>query len=158
MQKEKQIKVLFQPLIGIKAWGASIGWGSFVTIEFGQKHLSDHHYHGDWHLWLYQCDWELRSDGRLIAHSESQKHIMQLAIENLNGTELTDQSFDSQNGLTEFTFDNHLHLPCKPYPDAAPDEDWWMLFMPDQQVASLSGSGLKLEPAGRTRPGSVVRR
>ncbi|MGO9864838.1 MAG: hypothetical protein ACLPLR_14590 [Terriglobales bacterium] len=146
MRLKKQIEALFQPLIGQKAWGASIGVGSFVTVEFGRKHLNHHHYHGDWHLWLYQCDWSLNSNGRCLANSESKKRVMQLAIDNLNRAELTDFSFDSQRTITEFHFDNHLELRCEPYPDATADEEYWMLFTPDRQVASLRESGLKYEP------------
>ncbi len=146
MQLKRQIEALFRPLIGQKAWGASVGWGSFVTIEFGRKHLYHRHYHGDWHLWLYQCDWSLNSNGRCLANSESKKRVMQLAIDNLNGAELTDLSFDSQRTITELVFENHLHLRCKPYADATADEDYWLLFMPDRQVASLRESGLKHEP------------
>ena len=147
MQIKKQIEALFHPLIGQKAWGASIGYGSFVTIEFGRRHRFDHHDHGEWHLWLYQCDWELHSGKRLLAHSESKKHFMELAIDNLNERNLTGMSFDSRLMRTVFTFDNDLHLACKPYPDADPDEEYWMLFLPDQQVVSLRESGLKREPA-----------
>ncbi len=145
MQLKEQIEALFRPLIGKKAWGASVGWGSFVTVEFGRKRLYHRHYHGDWHLWLYQCEWSLNSNGRCLAHSESKKRVMQLAIDNLNGAKLTDFSFDSQRAATEFVFDNHLGLRCKPYADAAADEEYWMLFTPDRQVASLLESGLKYE-------------
>ncbi|HEX8816801.1 MAG TPA: hypothetical protein VF753_14990 [Terriglobales bacterium] len=147
MSKKREIQDLFQPLIGQKAWGGKVGWGSFVTIEFGARHLEDHHFHGDWHLWLYQCDWELRSGERLIAHSESKKRVMQLAIDNLNETLLTDFSYDARRMLSTLTFGRQLRLACKPYPDATPDEECWMLFLPDRQVASLRASGLELGPA-----------
>ena len=146
MQLKKQIDALFRPLIGQTAWGSSLGWGSFVTIEFGRKRLYHRHYHGDWHLWLYQCEWELSSKGRLLAHSESKKKVMQLAIENLNGAELKEIAFDPQRMITEFSFDHNLHLTCKPYPDAVPDEECWILFTPNRQAASLRESGLKYEP------------
>src|SRR5712692_198106 len=133
MQLKKQIETLFRPLIGQKAWGASVGWGSFVTVEFGSKHLYHRHYHGDWHLWLYQCHWSLNSNGRCLADSESKRKVIQLAIDNLNGSKLTHFSFDSQRAITEFVFDNHLDLRCKPYAEAAPDEDYWILFMPDRK-------------------------
>lgn len=149
MLKNKDIRDLFQPVIGQRAWGGKVGWGSFVTIEFGAKHLEDHHFHGDWHLWLYQCDWELRSGERLLAHSESKKRIMQLAVDNLNEVELTDFSFDARQMVSTLTFGRQLRLTCKPYSDATADEDCWMLFMPDRQVASLRASGLKFEAAGR---------
>jgi len=140
MQLKRQIDTLLRPLIGQKAWGASVGWGSFVTIEFGPKRLYQRHFHGDWHLWLYQCEWELNSSG-----SESKKKVMQLAVENLNGAELKSFSFDSQRMSTKFSFDNDLHLSYKPYPDAVPDEQCWILFTPNRQATSLRESGLRYE-------------
>ncbi len=157
MQLKREIDRLFLPLIGQKAWGASVGHGSFVTIEFGRKRLYHHHYHGEWHLWLYLCQWDLRSNDRLLAHSESKRKLMQLAIDNLNGLELRGLTFDSQRMATEFTFDDNLRLQCKPYTDAAPDEECWMLFMPDGQVARLRGSELKCEPMDRTPAAPLVR-
>lgn len=145
MQLKKQIEALFQPLIGQRPWRASVGWGSFVTLEFGPKRLYNRHYHGDWHFWLYQCEWSLTSKDRCLAHSESKKRVMQLAIDNLKGAELTDLTFDSQRMITKLFFDSYLELQCKPYADAATDEDCWMLFTPDQQVAALRQTGLRYE-------------
>jgi hypothetical protein len=158
MQLKRQIDTLLRPLIGQKAWGASVGWGSFVTIEFGRKRLYNRHYHGDWHLWLYQCEWDLSSSGRSLAHSESKKKVMQLAIDNLNGAELKGFSFDSQRMITGFSFDHNLHLSCKPYPDAVPDEECWILFTPDRQAASLRESGLKFEPKDHVPEASLAQR
>ncbi|MGA7219899.1 MAG: hypothetical protein WBX38_16385 [Candidatus Sulfotelmatobacter sp.] len=158
MQLKREVDKLFRPLIGQKAWGASVGHGSFVTIEFGPRRLDHHHYHGEWHLWLYLCDWELRSKNRLLAHSESKRKLMQLAVDNLNGLELRDIRFDSHRMATEFAFDNNLLLQCKPYADAAPDEELWMLFMADGQVAKLKGAELKCEPADSTPVARLARR
>jgi hypothetical protein len=158
MQLKKQIDSLLRPLIGQKAWGASVGWGSFVTIEFGSKRLHHRHYPGDWHLWLYQCEWDLSSNGRLLAHSESKKKVMQLAIDNLNGAELKSFSFDSQRMMTGFSFDNDLRLSCKPYRDAVPDEQCWILFTPDRQAASLREGGIKYEPTDRIPEASLAQR
>lgn len=147
MDSKKEIETLFQPLIGQKAWGAKIGWGSFVTIEFGLKRLQDHHYHGDWHLWLYQCDWTLKSKTHELANSESKRPLMQAAIENLNNLELEGLAFDPRKMWTEFMFQGGLRLRSQPYSDAEPNEECWMLFMPDKQVASLVARGLRYEPS-----------
>ena len=153
MELNKEIQELFRPLLGQKAWGAKVGWGSFVTIEFGSKRLQHHHYHGDWHLWLYQCDWTLRSQTHEMANSESKKGLMQTAIDNLNDRQLLETFFDQQHGATEFLFEGNLRLRCQPYTDAEPTEECWMLFMPDKQVANLSQEGLKYEqePVSHTR-------
>jgi len=158
MQLKKEIDTLLRPLIGLRAWGAAVGYGSFVTLEFGQKRLYHRHYHGEWHLWVYLCEWELRSNDRLLAHSESKRKLMQLAIDNLNGAELKSFTFDSQRMSTDFAFDHDLRLRCKPYTDSSPDDECWMLFMPDGQVASLRGAGLKYEPMDRIPAASLVRR
>ena len=147
MKLQHEIETLFRPLIGQRAWGAKVGWGSFVTIEFGQKRLQDRHYHGDWHLWLYQCDWTLKSKSHEMANSESKKGVMQTAIDNLNGLVLTEISFDQEKMATEFIFGDDLRLRCQPYPDATQDEECWMLFTPDKQVVSLASQGLTHEPA-----------
>lgn len=146
MKPKNEVERLLRPLIGQRAWGAKVGWGSFVTLEFGSRHLQHHHYHGEWHLWLYQCDWSLSSETHELANSEKKKKLMQLAIDNLNDGELVDISFDSEQRATEFVFTGNLRLRCKPYSDAAPDEQCWMLFMPDKQVASLVARGLTYEP------------
>ncbi len=158
MALRKQVESLFRPLIGQKAWGASIGWGSFATIEFGPKHLFSHRYHGEWHFWLYQCDWQLYAGQRLLANSESKKHIMRVAMENLNGKALERASFDEGKMATEFTFGEDLRLVCQPYADATPEEECWMLFLPDQQVVSLRKSGLHSESQSSKSEKSLVRR
>jgi hypothetical protein len=147
MKLRQEIETLFRPLVGQRAWGAKVGWGSFVTIEFGPRRLQHRHYHGDWHLWLYQCDWTLNSETHEMANSESKKGLMQAAIDNLNGLDLVDTSFDQRCMITDFTFKGNLRLRCQPYPDAKPDEQCWMLFTPDKQVASLVLQGLRYEPA-----------
>jgi len=78
MRLKSQIDTLFRPLIGQKAWGASVGYGSFVTIEFGRKRLYHGHYHGEWHVWLYLCEWKLFSGARQLADFESKKRMMPL--------------------------------------------------------------------------------
>lgn len=147
MDFKQQIATLFQPLVGQRAWGAKIGWGSFVTIEFGPKRLQHHHYHGDWHLWLYQCEWTLTSKTHEMANSESKRGVMQAAIDNLNGLELEGLAFDPQQMSTEFIFHSNLRLRCRRYPDAQPNEECWMLFLPDKRVASLVAEGLRYEPS-----------
>jgi hypothetical protein len=158
MTLKKQVEAAFEPLIGQKAWGASIGWGSFATIEFGARRLVNHHYHGDWHLWLYMCEWQLYSRNRVLANSESTKHVMEVATDNLNGEKLKYVSFDSERLETEFTFSRDLRLVCKPYADAASNEECWMLFRPDATVMSLRNSGLHSESQVDKSERSVAKR
>lgn len=45
----------------MKAWGARLGVGSFVTIEFGEevKEQPSSKTHGEWHLWVYMATWDV---------------------------------------------------------------------------------------------------
>lgn len=158
MKLRKEVEGLFRPLLGQRAWGAKVGWGSFVTIEFGAKRLQHHHYSGEWHLWLYQCDWTLSSENHEMANSESKKGLMQTAVDNLNDLELTGVLFDEQKMSTDLLFEGNLCLRCQPYLDAPADEQCWMLFTPEKQVASLKAQGLKYEPISETSEKSLSTR
>src|SRR6516225_7109702 len=127
MKIGEEIQKVFRDLIGLKAWRPAIGWGGFVTIEFGDKRLVNHHYHGEWHLWLYQCEWELYSNSRQLAHSEVGKHVMKLAIDNLDNKKFLGVQFHADSMVTEFIFDSKLRLVCRPYDDATEDEEFWLL-------------------------------
>src|SRR5579863_9314534 len=82
----------FQPLLGLHAWGVSHGYGSFVTLEFGNPELRIHSARlvpisldgapsktegrvvkpsGQWHLWIYCCEWSISLNGVQLAHNES---------------------------------------------------------------------------------------
>jgi hypothetical protein len=39
-------------VVGLTAWGAALGYGSFVTIEFGKEVADRNGRPGEWHLWV----------------------------------------------------------------------------------------------------------
>src|SRR5436305_1318277 len=83
----------FVPLIGLPAWFVHQGYGSFLTLEFGAPHLRVREpraargnvsekvkklflkrrvsVKGEWHLWIYCCQWRVSDDGQEIAWSDS---------------------------------------------------------------------------------------
>lgn len=82
----------FAPIAGLPSWEVRRGHGSFVTLEFGapRVEISDvqalrkpiagetlevpsrsAYVHGEWHLWIYCCEWSLAWRDREIGHSES---------------------------------------------------------------------------------------
>jgi hypothetical protein len=50
----RKIQGKIKPLLGTKAWGVSLGVGSFITFEFGEKRIkrfkNREYIHGEWHL------------------------------------------------------------------------------------------------------------
>ena len=83
-----QIERVVRRLYGKPCWGVSPGFGSFLTLEFGEPHLEVRepvamkkgtsagvrknlirravYIHGDWHLWIYCCDWQVFSGTKHI--------------------------------------------------------------------------------------------
>jgi hypothetical protein len=96
---------IFSPIYGKFCWDAEKGYGSFLTFEFGEPHLYvwERHrskegmlelrrsgaVHGDWHLWIYMCDWKIHSHEKLIADSQSPKRKLDRAMGRLHGQVLT---------------------------------------------------------------------
>jgi hypothetical protein len=164
----------FQPLLGLHAWGVSHGYGSFVTLEFGDPELRVHKSRlvpisiegapsktqsrvvktrGQWHLWVYCCDWSISLNGVQLAHNESDDARIARALSILNGQILTNVSL-SGIAETKFDFDLGTALTTWPSPpDSYDGEDveQWYLYEPDGQVLALRSDGyVSLGPGNRT--------
>lgn len=143
----RNVSSFFQPLIGQKPSRARIGWGSFLTFDFGHLHTEDGHQHGDWHLWIYQCDWVLSENGNVRVNSEKRRTLIERWIRTLEKVPLTNVS--GSGGHWNFEFGSRLHLKCEPPSDEEgdPDSHYWMLFMPDRRVLAV-GPGSRVEIEG----------
>ena len=140
--RNDQLSAIFRPLIGRKPWQVRLGYGSFITMEFGKKTTDSwvtrgkrfSTVHGEWHLWIYQCDWKLTKSRKRVASSEDDRDRLGPAVEILQGRTLEsvhiyDDSFD-----TDFLFSGGLTLRCTGYSDEDPDEERWLLYMPHHKV------------------------
>ncbi|BAZ14456.1 hypothetical protein NIES4071_63000 [Calothrix sp. NIES-4071] len=133
-----EVKSRISLLLGQKAWGVSLGVGSFLTLEFGQplSNTNGHqHVHGEWHLWIYNCVWRLEEAGKVLAASEDERNKIESAIVRLEGLSL--QSIDLQPPIwdTVFTFENQVILRL--FSIYSEDYEHWMLYTPDGNVLSL---------------------
>ena len=145
----------FAPLRGLPCWQVKRGYGSFITLEFGEPHLEIREpkvpapewppkvresvasrkvtVRGEWHLWVYCCSWSILDDGKLIGTSEDNHAAIDSAISRLDGQALAMFSADSSAG-SEFAFDLGGRLSTSPYDT---DSEQWMLFQPDGHVLSF---------------------
>jgi hypothetical protein len=119
-----------KPILGMRPWRARLGWGSFLSFDFGEKVRRDNHLFGAWRLWIQYCDWQLAKGERIIVDSESARHLMQNAVRNLEKYPLSDVETQPDSDKTVFLFGTDLRLVCTPYSDQDPDEDIWTLFSP----------------------------
>jgi len=140
---EKLLQQVFKKVYGKPAWRVHKGYGSSVTFEFGKPKLRISkkillpkagrkwprypirmaHVHGEWHLWIFCCHWEIRRDGRKIGHSESEDKKIDQACTFLNGQILKRVAVDPRSLRTDFFFDLGGHLRTRPY-QGKPLEMW----------------------------------
>jgi hypothetical protein len=152
---------LFRPLLGQKPWRVALGYGSFVTFEFGKKIKDGVGEYGAWHLWIYMCDWKLLKAGKVVADSEMPREQVANIVPQLQGRALRQVRISDDLLRTDFRFDGGVVLRCAAYADAKDDEEQWMLFIPGHKVLSNAGGALVLqksdEPPHRVRAAPVLK-
>lgn len=154
-----QIEKILRRVYGKPCWGVSPGVGSFLTLEFGRPHLEIRepiiagksastkvrellarravHLHGEWHLWIYCCDWELRSGARRIGDSSTKLRIRR-AAEFLDGQKLRGFSISRRKVNCVFEFDLGATLSTRPYDKRS---EQWLLYEPSHKVLVLRADG-----------------
>jgi hypothetical protein len=130
-------------LIGLKAWGVSLGTGSFITLEFGDALSPDKdtgRQHGEWHLWIYCSTWRLEKENVILAGSEDSRLILDDAIKQLEGVVLRSVNIAAPAFDTVFEFEESMRLCVFPV-SFHDDAEHWMLYTPDGSVLTL-GPGI----------------
>jgi hypothetical protein len=131
----------FEPLIGQQPKRARLGFGTFVTFDFGQRHLQNGKFHYAWQLWIQQCDWYLqrRASGTLL-NSESNRSLLERGVRSLETKRLESVSHVADRAETKFMFSEDIVFACKAYNDSE-GEDCWALYMPDRHVLLADSRG-----------------
>ena len=145
----------FNPIYGRPCWGVQPGYGTFLTLEFGEPHLTVREprdaspdvsprvrklfarrnvtVRGEWHLWIYCCNWTVLEDGKVIGDSTSNRRIKR-AAEALNGQQLESFTFKQRGCKSTFDFDLGAVLETRPYDRAS---EQWLLYQPSGKVLTL---------------------
>jgi hypothetical protein len=154
---------IFKPVYGKPCWQVKQGYGSFLTFEFGEPHLhtyeprqaSEHasekvrknfarrhvYVHGDWHLWIYLCDWRILLQGQEIAKADHNRRIIRNAILEVDGQALTKVNVNSSLESV-FEFDLGGRLEVVPNNEIYKKTgDLWLLYEPSGNVFALRADG-----------------
>ena len=162
------IEAHFQPLIDLPCWNVKPGFGTFLTLEFGEPHLEiqeprparegapEHvrrslsrrqvSVRGEFHLWIYCCRWSVITNGELIgdcALESDTKEAIHRAAEELDGQKLVGVT----SGTSVFYFDLGSRLETAPYDD---QKEQWLLYQPGGMVLTFRGDGLYSHQLGET--------
>jgi len=173
------VSEVLQPVLGRTSWLVKRGYGSFITMEYGEPHVDVREprlrppriegapaqtlqrsafVHGEWHLWIYCCEWSLLLEDTQLAHSESDDITMQRALRVLNGQVLQAVDIEPDDGRTRFTFDlgcSLLTCPAPPGIYASEPAGQWMLYSrsgPDLAVLTIRGDGTYGITDGHVKP------
>lgn len=133
-----EIQTKISPLLGQKAWGVSLGFGSFLTLEFGQPLLPSEEgqkVHGEWHLWLYNCAWRLEEGNRILAASEDERDKLKSAIQRLENLTLQRIDLVPPTWDAVFTFEHLVILRL--FATYSEDYNYWLLYAPEGNVLSV---------------------
>lgn len=168
------ISPVFRPLYGLPCWGVSSGYGSSLTMEFGEPHLEvcepraldpnksakfNRHYsrrsiwvRGEWHLWFDCCEWNVFTRGKLIGHSalqSSSKRPINRAAAELDGQKLMQISVNPLAGTSVFEFDLGSCLETRPYDG---ESEQWLLFEPSGYTLCWRADGKYSHSRSNVRP------
>jgi len=143
---------VFAGVVGKRAWLVRKGYGSFLTMEFGEPHLEVREpipgslarglrrpsvtVRGDWHLWVYCCEWTITEGGAQLAHSESDDREIERVAHLLNGLTLLAVDVDPVTAKARFRFELETELTTA---TIGPEYECWMLYAPDGRVFALRG-------------------
>lgn len=108
-----EIRTILSPILGKKAWGAVLGVGSFLTIEFGnpiKREISSNRLQGEWNLWLYGCGWRLEQGETILVGSEGQREKIRSVVEIINGRRLLDIKITGPAFDTTFLFEDDVTI------------------------------------------------
>ena len=147
----KIIRPTVDRLEGKRAWGVSLGFGSFITLEFGSRvRTLGGRIHGEWHLWIYDCAWRIEKAGKVMAASEDDRSLLRRTVMILNRRKLTNVKMGQPMSDTVFAFEGGVTL--KTFGVYSRDAEHWMLFTPGGKVLTIGpGSAASFGPAGGNR-------
>jgi hypothetical protein len=147
---ESAIHAHVSPLIGRPAWRVRVGYGSFLTMEFGEPiwqalgRTEEMMVRGEWHLWIKHAAWRLEDDRVVLAGSADDRGALGLAVERLEGLVLRDVTVSGPALDTVFVFEGRLVL--RVLADTTESEHW-LLFVPDGNVLVVGPGACTYERA-----------
>lgn len=147
----------FAPVIGQKAQGCRLGYGSVLFLEFGEPQPLDarqNHPSGEWSLWCDQILWRLEQRDRVLAGSEDNRYIMKRAVEEINGRILVSGEISKTTGDSLLVFSDDLVL--RTFVNTTEADARWCLSYRGDDFARLGPRFGPGENQDKSRPASAV--
>ena len=136
---------LAETILGLQGkvpWGVRLGHGSFLTLEFGKKASQKEANgiaHGEWHLWLYMCNWRIEFADKILAGSADSRKEIQKALDATTFDKITEIQLASPSLDLVIQFGTSLRILT--FSSSSGEADQWWLFTPDGNCLRVHGGG-----------------
>ncbi len=172
------IERIWSPVHGHPAWSVRRGHGSFLTFEFGapalrirepvearddasertRASLARRRVHpvGQWHLWIYCCNWVVLDHGVAVAHDAALDDEIAAAVGLLDGQKIVSVAHGEAPGTWTFRFDLGGELRTSPYRDDPGLEQWHLYERDSGCVLSVRGDDRHAYGPGDRSPDDQV--
>lgn len=118
---------------GKTAWGTTLGVGSFLTVEFGDRVEQEKgKVHGEFHLWVYCSAWRIETSSQIVASSEDPREVLEPVVSYLDGRTLSSIQLDLPSMSSTFAFSDDMRL--RTFSIFSKDFDHWMFYLPGGEV------------------------
>lgn len=145
-EKLARLNKIIETMLGQKAWGVSLGIGSFLTFEFGNPVPSEKKVHGEFHVWIQNCSWRIQQLGKVLACSEDERSRIIDSVKCLENLSLLKIELIRDGFDTVFKFDNDVILYL--FTIYSEEYENWMLYTP--QAVYIIGPGNNLDIEARS--------
>jgi hypothetical protein len=97
-------------------------------------------------------NWKLFRGERVLVDSDTDRRLVTISVRRLLETSLTDVDFDPRTRKTKFFFDDFcLLVTPADYLERVDDrDDYWIFYMPDNEVLAAGPAGIRVEHGDST--------
>lgn len=144
---------LVTTLPGKRVWNASVGYGSFLTLDIGgQRTSSVGERMGELRLWVYGSQWAIRVSTEELATSSANRDAMESAARKLVAKSVISACLEPNSVDLVIELEGSLRLTTMAHQD--PDMDEWMLYFGDGTVL-VASTELSIESSSDPRGGRL---
>lgn len=131
---------LFSQIIGMKITRSKLGYGSFITMDWGKDIIEElktkdgieKQIFGEWHLWVYMCAWRLEKNGDPIIGAGDERDVIQSKIPLLIGKKLLQAQVLNNSFDVILNFEEGYRLLLFSF--ELEDSEQWLFFTRDRKV------------------------
>ena len=138
-------------IVGKQPWAVTLGFGSFLTLEFGGPvPTPEGRPHGQWHLWIYGAAWRIERGEKIMAASEDDRSTLSEDVKVLDGKILRSAKLAAMPGDVTLEFESDLRL--RTFAVYSQFMAHWFLYLPQGKVLTVGpGSVTLLEDSDSAR-------